>query len=93
MAESSEKGMEKEKPKYKEIRCDICNKTYLNNYYYNHRKSVVHQKKMVAHDIKANLLKDEIPSGLKNNNIELLNNIKFDLQNIINYINENKNII
>jgi hypothetical protein len=73
---------------YKEIKCQLCNRTYKNNYFYTHKKSKSHLKKSNGLILKANLLKDD---ETKDNNIitnnDLITSIKNDAQNILSNIN------
>jgi hypothetical protein len=62
-------------PDYKEIQCDICGgKTYLSNYFYQHKKSKRHQRNMISIEKKQELL-------------NLNNNEKSDYEKLKDYIN------
>ena len=45
--------------KYKPLKCDVCNKTYLDNYFYAHKKTKKHIKNINAIEIKKDLLKED----------------------------------
>ena len=53
--------MEENKPKpvYTEKTCEICNKKYLSNYYYQHRNTQKHKIKEKSKEIKNELLKED----------------------------------
>jgi hypothetical protein len=77
-------------PEYKSIKCELCNKSYLNNYFYTHKKSKIHLKKMVQDGIKQELLKDDKIIVEDDNNIDLLiNNIQINIEKIKNIIAKN----
>ena len=81
---------------YKELTCTVCNKKYLSNYFYTHKKSRIHQKKSVEIEIKEQLLKDENKMEIDNldvkeiikSKIDIINNNINDIYKLI----ENKNI-
>jgi hypothetical protein len=76
-------------PEYKSIKCELCNKSYLNNYFYTHKKSKIHLKKMVQDELKQELLKDnEIVKDDEDVNL-LINNIQINLEKIKNIIGNN----
>jgi hypothetical protein len=68
--------------KYKELNCEICNKKYLSNYFYTHKKSKIHQKKCVGLEIKEQLLKDQQAMEIDNNNIKEIIKGKLDIINV-----------
>jgi hypothetical protein len=84
-------------PDYKTITCVPCNKSYLNNYFYTHRKSKIHLKKATNEDIKLNLLKEEDKERPKENdnkhNINIINEKLKDIINNLNNINDILKII
>ena len=74
------------KKKYRSIKCLECNKTYLSNYIFQHRRSKNHLKNIRISDLKNNLLRiDEEPEQQHDLN-DLINTLQINLDNIKNFI-------
>ena len=74
------------KKKYRSIKCCECNKTYLSNYIFQHRRSKNHLKNIRISDLKNNLLRiDEEPEQQHDLN-DLINTLQINLDNIKNFI-------
>jgi len=71
---------------YKELTCTVCNKKYLSNYFYTHKKSLIHQKKSVGLEIKEQLLKDQ--QKMEIDSLDKTQIIKSKLDIINNNLNE-----
>jgi len=86
---------EKKKFNYKEIHCNLCNRTYLNNYYYFHKKSQKHMQKEKSIKLRQELLKDDDKPEIINNenDDEPKQESKEIIEDIIKLMSKLKNII
>jgi hypothetical protein len=81
------------KNKYRSIKCQECNKTYLSNYIFQHRRSKNHLKNIRIADLKNNLLRiDEEEPEQQHDLNDLINTLQINLDNIKNFL-QNKNPI
>ena len=74
--------------KYKQIKCDICNKTYGINYIYVHKQSKKHHKNIIKHDKKNELLNDNMNDKIEEDINDYINNIELNINIIKNYYNK-----
>ena len=72
------------KKKYKQLTCNICNKTYGINYYYQHLKMKSHLRKKNKKECKLLVIENDTVN--KNNAKLLLNEVIEKINNIINIL-------
>ena len=72
---------------YKSIHCDVCDKDYLSNYFYAHKKSKKHLAKVSAKEMRHDLLNNQLKP------LELAGPISEQLDAIIHQLKEVKKLI